>query len=54
MLGGVVFTQAYRADIRTLKDLRGKDFMAVKKSPQGGAHGVAADGGRGDKPSKGL
>jgi PAS domain S-box-containing protein len=36
LFGGVIFTKANRADLRTLKDLRGKDFMAVKKSSFGG------------------
>jgi len=34
--GGVIFTSAYNDDINSLADLKGKKFMAVKKSSFGG------------------
>lgn len=34
--GGVIFTRADRADIRTLNDLKGKSFMAVDETSFGG------------------
>lgn len=34
--GGVFFTKADRADINSLSDLKGKDFLAVKRSSLGG------------------
>ena len=34
--GGVIFTSAENGDIKTLADLKGKTFMAVKKSSFGG------------------
>lgn len=34
--GGVIFTQAHRDDINSIADLRGKTFLAVKKSSLGG------------------
>ncbi len=36
VFGGVIFSRVYDAAIRTLADLRGKDFMAVKESSFGG------------------
>ncbi len=34
--GGVIFTTSYNDDINSLEDLKGKTFMAVKKSSFGG------------------
>lgn len=34
--GGVIFTRADRDEINTIADLKGKDFLAVKKSSLGG------------------
>ncbi len=36
MFGGVIFTRRDRKDIKTLKDLRGKSFMAVDATSLGG------------------
>jgi two-component system sensor histidine kinase TtrS len=36
MFGGVIFTRRDRQDIKTLKDLRGKSFMAVDATSLGG------------------
>lgn len=36
MFGGVLFTRSDREDIQTLKDLRGKSFMAVDETSLGG------------------
>jgi len=37
-LGGVIFTRSDRDDIRTVRDLKGKRFMAVDKKGFGGWH----------------
>ena len=52
--GGVLITKANRGDINTIKDLKGKDFMAVSPTAFGGwnmAEGVLHDEGI-DNPEK--
>ena len=36
VFGGVIFTRAGRGDIKTMKDLKGKSFMAVDRTSLGG------------------